>query len=95
MPKRLRTANSRVDAGREAFGGDGVEDFAGQGVVAPLDGLDFLAVRVVEGVFLVGEDFHLVGWERKYSMWLRRGSEGVRLVRGCRGDGTGGFRVRR
>src|SRR5260370_11888164 len=53
--------DSRVDAGREAFGGDGVEDFAGQGVVAALDGLDFLAVRVAEGVFLVGEDFHLVG----------------------------------
>src|SRR5258708_31408082 len=53
--------DSRVDAGREAFGGGGGEDCAGEGVVATLDGLDFFAVRVAEGVFLVGEDFHLVG----------------------------------
>ena len=59
--EEAKDRDARVDAGREAFGGDGVEDFAGQGVVAALDGLDFFAVRVAKGVFLVGEDFHLVG----------------------------------
>ena len=53
--------DSRVDAGREAFGGDGVEDFAGQGVVAAFDGLHFLRVGLAKGVLFVGEDFHLVG----------------------------------
>ena len=47
-----------VDAGREAFRGQAVEDFTCQGVIAALDGLDFFTVRVAKGIFLVGENFH-------------------------------------
>ena len=53
--------DARVDPGREAFSGDGVEYFAGQGVIAALDRLDFFPIGFAEGVFLVGEDFHFVG----------------------------------
>src|SRR6266481_435633 len=59
--EEAKDRDAGVDAGREAFRGKGVEDFTCQGVIAALDGLDFFAVRVAKGVFLVGENFHLVG----------------------------------
>src|ERR1700675_2942615 len=57
--------HARVDTGREDFGGDGVEDFASERVIAALDGLHLFAVGVAEGVFFVREDLHLVGMRKE------------------------------
>lgn len=50
-----------MDAGGEALGRDRIEDLAGERIIATLNGLDFVAVRVTEGIFLVGKDLHFVG----------------------------------
>jgi hypothetical protein len=50
-----------MDAGGEALRSDRIKDFAGEGVIAALNGLNFVVVRVTERIFLVGKDLHFVG----------------------------------
>lgn len=49
-----------MDAGGEALRRDRIEDLAGERIIAALNGLDFLVVRVTERIFLVGKDLHFV-----------------------------------
>jgi len=58
--EKAEDGNARMDTRREAVGGDGVEDFASEGIVAALDRLDLFAVRIAQCVFLMGQDLHLV-----------------------------------
>src|SRR5208337_3026701 len=59
--EKAENGDARVEDGGGGFGCESIEDFAGQVVVAALDGGNFLAKRVLEGLFFVREYSHFAG----------------------------------